>query len=162
RYKMIKTFNYKFYILLLIACVFAGACQNKAGEKFNEWKIAGGNTTGNNYSSLTQIDTDNVQQLQVAWEFHTVDADTAAHSQIQCNRVIVNDVIYFTSPMLKVFAVDAATGKEKWMFSPYDTIAEERNGHFNLNNNRGVTYWTDGKNDERIFYTAGPYLHSID
>ena len=74
---------------------------------------------------------------------------------------MVNNVLYGTSPQLKVFALDAATGAQKWVFSPYDTIAEERNGHFNLNNNRGVTYWTDGKGDERIFYSAGPYLHAI-
>ena len=45
--------------------------------------------------------------------------------------------------------------KQKWMYSPYDTITENKNGHFNLNNNRGVTYWSDGKNDKRIFYAAG-------
>ena len=49
-----------------------------------------GNFTGNKYSTLTQIDTSNVQQLQIAWTYHTGDADTAAHSQIQCNPIIVN------------------------------------------------------------------------
>lgn len=128
---------------------------------YNGWEKAHGNADGNKYSSLTQIDTSNVKQLTVAWEFHTGDADTAAHSQIQCNPIIINGTMYITSPQLKVFAINAATGKQKWMFSPYDTIAEEKNGHFNLNNNRGVTYWSDGKDDQRIFYTAGPYLHSI-
>src|SRR5262249_19527898 len=132
------------------------ACNTSETSKFNTWQIAGGNSTSNKYSSLTQIDTSNVQQLRVAWEFHTGDVDTAAHSQIQCNPIIVNGIMYGTSPMLKVFAIDAATGKEKWIFSPYDTITEDKNGHFSLNNNRGVTYWSDGKNDQRIFYTAGP------
>ncbi len=142
--------------------IFLLACNTSETANFNNWEMANGNSTANKYSSLTQIDTTNVQQLQVAWEYHTSDADTAAHSQIQCNPIIVNGVVYGTSPQLKLFAVDAATGKQKWAFSPYDTITEEKKGHFNLNNNRGVTYWSDGKNDQRIFYTAGPYLHAID
>src|SRR6266536_1307730 len=127
--------------------IFLLACNTSETANFNNWEMANGNSTANKYSSLTQIDTTNVQQLQVAWEYHTSDADTAAHSQIQCNPIIVNGVVYGTSPQLKLFAVDAATGKQKWAFSSYDTITEEKKGHFNLNNNRGVTYWSDGKVD---------------
>jgi quinoprotein glucose dehydrogenase len=144
------------------AAVFLTACGNNSDTSYDGWEKATGNSNANKYSSLTQVDTNNVQQLQVAWEFHTNDADTAAHSQIQCNPIIVDGIMFFTSPMLKVFAVDAATGKQKWVFSPYDSISENKNAHFILNNNRGVTYWTDGKDDKRIFYTAGPYLHCLD
>jgi len=153
----------KLYRFAFISCLLAAACQSPDDRKeYRSWTMAHGNGESNKYSSLTQIDTGNVTQLEVAWEFHTGDADTAAHSQIQCNPIIVNGVMYATSPMLKVFAVDAATGQQKWMFSPFDSITTDKKGHFNLNNNRGVAYWTDGKTDERIFYTAGPYLHCID
>src|SRR5690349_21055851 len=82
------------------------ACNNKEENiSYNGWEKAHGNSNGNKYSSLNEIDTTNVTQLKVAWEFHTGDADTAAHSQIQCNPVIVDGVMYFTSPMLKLFAV---------------------------------------------------------
>lgn len=140
---------------------FLAACNTNEPKKFDGWSKANGNSDANKYSSLVQIDTGNVQRLQVAWEFHTNDADTGAHSQIQCSPIIVDGIMYGTSPQLKVFAIDAATGKPKWIFSPYDTITEEKRGHFNLNNNRGVTYWSDGKDDKRIFYTAGPYMHCI-
>ncbi len=143
-----------FFIILFFSC----KNNNSSATDYSGWQKATGNSDGNKYSSLTQIDTNNVAQLQVAWEFHTGDMDTAAHSQIQCNPIIIDSTMYFTSPMLKVFAVDAATGKQKWMYSPYDSITENKAGHFNLNNNRGVTYWTDGKDDKRIFYAAGPYL----
>src|SRR5690348_17178690 len=153
----------KAWHVLLGCALIALSCRNETtNTAYTSWRKSKGSEENNSYSALTQIDTTNVGQLQVAWEFHTGDADTAAHSQIQCNPIIVNGVMYATSPMLKVFAIDAATGKQKWMFSPYDTIAENKAMHFGLNNNRGVTYWTDGKNDERIFYVAGPYLHCLD
>jgi quinoprotein glucose dehydrogenase len=145
--------------LLLWYALLVFACNTK--KNYRSWLKSKGSEENISYSSLTQIDTNNVTQLQVAWEYHTGDADTSAHSQIQCNPIIVNGVLYGTSPMLKVFALDAATGKPKWIYSPYDTVTEDKKGHFNLNNNRGVTYWTDGKDDERIFYAAGPYLHAV-
>lgn len=149
---------FSFFIVL-------ASCSTKEPEpaknKYGTWTQAHGNSESNKYSSLAQIDTNNVTQLKMAWEFHTRDADTAAHSQIQCNPIIVNGIVYATSPMLKVFAIDAATGQQKWVYSPYDSVTEEKNGHFNLNNNRGVTYWTDGKDDERIFYSAGSFINCI-
>ena len=155
---MHKRFAYFLSLLFLIQ-----SCNAPRSEPdvYTGWAQAHGNADGNKYSSLTQIDTSNVTQLEVAWEFHTGDADTAAHSQIQCNPIIVNGILYATSPLLKVFALDASTGKQQWVYSPFDAIAGEKPVNFNLNNNRGVTYWTDGKDDERIFYTAGSSLHCI-
>lgn len=148
-------------LFLLVPCWMA--CHRSGDQtSFDRWEAAGGNTFANKYSSLNQIDTSNVQQLQVAWTYHTGDMDTAAHSQIQCNPIIVNGILYGTSPQLKLFALDAGTGVQKWSFSPYDSIRGDKAGHFEINNNRGVTYWTDGKEDERIFYTAGAYLHAVD
>ena len=92
------------------------------------------------------------------------DVDTAAKSQIQCNSIIVNGVLYGTSPALTLFAIDAATGQQKWQYKPVGSkiIEGSKAGHFNLNNNRGVTYWTDGNSDERIFYVTGQDLQAVD
>src|SRR5688572_26838456 len=119
--KIASTFVAVFYFLI--------ACNNKS-TIFDGWTKAHGNSHGNKYSSLTQIDTSNVQQLEVVWEYHTGDADTSADSQIQCNPIIIDGVMYGTSPMLKLFAIDAATGRQKWIFSPYDTITEDKVSHF--------------------------------
>ncbi|MDB5112646.1 MAG: Quinoprotein glucose dehydrogenase, partial [Mucilaginibacter sp.] len=129
---------------------------------FGSWSMAGGNATGNKYSALTQIDTSNVKNLQVAWTYHTNDADTTASSQIQCNSIIVNGVLFGTSPQLNLFAIDAATGQQKWIYKPVIKIEGPKQSYFNLNNNRGVTYWTDGKDDGRIIYATGQYLQAVD
>jgi quinoprotein glucose dehydrogenase len=136
------------------------ACTTKP-DPYRSWKTVNGNPSGNKYSSLNQIDTSNVKQLAVAWTYHTGDADTAAHSQIQCNPIIVNGILYGTSPQQKLFALDAATGKEIWKYKPFDSVPGGKGMYFGLNSNRGVAYWTDGVDDERLFYTAGPFLRAV-
>ena len=150
--------DFKSVIFFLLCCVICSC--NRNADKFNSWQTYGGTKENIHYSSLTQIDTSNVQNLQVAWEYHTQDADTANHSQIQCNPIIIDSTLYGTSPQAKLFAIDAATGKQKWVFNPVDSIGN-KGMFFILNNIRGITYWSD-KNAQRIFYTAGSNLYSID
>ena len=150
-----QLFPFIFILLFLFSC--AGNEKN-----YSTWENYGGNKENNHYSSLSQIDTNNVSQLQPAWIFNTGDADTAKHSQIQCNPIIIDSVMYFTSPTLKLFAVHAATGEKIWEFNPDSIFRNNESLHFILNNNRGVTYWSDGQNDKRILYVASSYLHCLD
>lgn len=124
------------------------------------WPAYGGGKDNIHYSSLTYIDTSNVSQLQPAWSYHTGDADTVHHSQIQCNPIVVNGILYGTTPTLKLFAIDAATGQHRWTFDPADSTQQNSVLRFILNNNRGVTYWVHD-NDQRIFYTVGSYLLAV-
>ncbi|MEP7251618.1 MAG: PQQ-binding-like beta-propeller repeat protein [Ginsengibacter sp.] len=143
-------------LAFLVLCI---GCQSKDG--YTTWSNYKGSPGSIQYSSLTQIDTSNVKDLQIAWEYHSGGADTIHQSQIQCNPIIVNGVLYGTNPELKLFAIDASTGKEKWMFNPFDSLDSNKRTFFNMNNCRGVSYWSDGKDDKRIYYSAGSYLHSI-
>jgi len=140
--------------------VFFLSCRGH-NQDFTGWPVYNGSSLGIKYSSLSQIDTGNVQQLREAWEYHTGNADTVNHSQIQCNPIVVDGILYGTSPSLKLFALDAATGREKWVFNPIETNRNKSLSDFILNNNRGVTYW-EGDNDKRIFYTAGSAIYAID
>ncbi|MBY0436354.1 MAG: PQQ-binding-like beta-propeller repeat protein, partial [Cyclobacteriaceae bacterium] len=133
----------------------------KPDTHYTQWNVTGGSKENIRYSTLRQIDTTNVSQLAVAWIYYTGDADTVNNSQIQCNPIIVDGILYGTSPQLKLIALEAATGKEKWVFDPRaDTVNESATMRFILNNNRGVTHWEDGE-DKRIFYAAGSYLFAI-
>lgn len=143
----------------ILALLLAG-CDRPAS--YESWEVYAGSKQNIRYSSLTQLDTSNISKLQVAWTYHTGDADTANYSQIQCNPIVVDGIMYGTTPRLKLFAVDAATGKQKWVFDPYDPSKKMDASHFGMNNVRGVTYWTDGKQTKRIFYSAGSNLFSID
>lgn len=140
--------------------LFLSCHNNKA--PFTDWSNYGGSKQNTHYSALTQIDTNNVRNLQVAWQYHTGDGDNM--TQMQVNPVIVDGVMYGVSPKLKLFAVDAATGKQKWVFDPADSAnnAAKGLGYFLMNVCRGVTYYTDGKDDKRIFYAASSSLYCID
>jgi len=149
---------------LFIICItmLAASCTSTIEKNYNSWGAYGGNKENNHYSSLTQIDTGNVTQLQVAWTYHTGDSDSM--TQIQVNPIVIDNALYGVSPKLKLFAVDAATGKAKWVFNPAGDSSKDVKGfgYFMMNVCRGVTYYTDGKNDKRIFYGAGPNLFCID
>ena len=143
---------------LLLSFLFLIVSCNQTEKEYTTWNNYGGSKENIHYSSLTEIDTNNVSQLQPAWIFNTGDADTVKNSQIQCNPIIVDSIMYLTSPTLKLFALHA--GQEKKYGS--STLIQLMSLNFVLNNSRGVTYWTDGKNDKRIFYVASSYLHCID
>lgn len=142
--------------LILLICLFFYSCKSEVDSKYTDWSSYLGDDSRSHYSSLNQIDTSNVQQLKVAWTYQTGDA-SSTRSQMQCNPIIVDGVLYGTSPRLKLLALDAITGKVKWIFDPFsDTSKTPRMGV-----NRGVMYWSDG-NEKRIFYTASSLLYAID
>ena len=147
-----------------IACLLLVfiSCKQEEEERYNTWTVTGGTKEGIRYSTLRQIDTSNVHRLQIAWTYHTGDADTVNKSQIQCNPIIIDTVMYVTSPQLKLLALHAATGKLLWSYNPRDTSTANTQMTFILNNNRGVTYWSDNKNDRRLFFTAGSHIHAVD
>ena len=146
--------------ILMLLLIFSSCMPHQPGV-YDGWSVYGGNKENNHYSALTQIDTNNVTQLQVAWIYHTGDADTM--TQMQVNPVIVDNVLYGVSPKLKLFAVDAATGKEQWVFNPADSVHDVKGrGYFSMNVCRGVAYYSGGAKDKRLFYAAGPKLFCID
>ena len=150
------------YTFLLCIGFAIFACQSTsttpspppAGE---DWAHYLGDAATTQYSSLHQLDTGNVTALQVAWTYASGDLDTLNRSQIQCNPLVVDGVLYGTNPQLKAFALDAATGEELWTFDP-TVFSDEL---FGMGTNRGLNYWTDGR-EARIYYPAGPYLYALD
>src|SRR5437764_846438 len=92
----------------------SGALLCIAGENFRGWEVTGGTPLGTRYSTLRQIDRTNVDKLQVAWTFDT--HDEFAGSEMECNPIVVDGVLYATTPRVRVIALDAATGRLRWSF----------------------------------------------
>ena len=115
-----------------------------------EWPYFGGDAGGTRYSALEQINRRNVDDLRVAWEFDTEEFSDGtkypSRSAFEATPIMIDGVLYVTSPFAHLFALNADTGEKVWDFDP----KLDRTMRLNLFVNRGVTYWTrDGK--KRIF-----------
>jgi len=100
---------------------------------YTTWSMFGGGPENIHYSSLSQINRENVKQLEVAWEFET--GDSSKGSEMQCNPIIVDGVMYVTSSTMRLFALNAATGEQIWSYDPF-----QDSGPRPRIRNRGVTY----------------------
>jgi quinoprotein glucose dehydrogenase len=137
--------------IILIALAFAFVVGK---DDFREWRIFGGDPDNTHYSTLSQIDRRNVQRLEIAWVHDTGDA--FPNSEMQCNPIIIDGVLFATTPKLRAIALDAATGKEIWSFN-----ADPARKNFGKMRNRGVTYWAEGE-DKRIFFVYRHFLYALD
>ena len=154
---MSKALSHLVALLRFAVIVLVVAACTPQPETYQTWSAFGGDPTNSQYSSLDQINKSNAEQLQVAWTYNTGDHNTEGSSQIQTNPLVVGSVLYGVSPQLKLFAVDAATGTEQWVFDPY--AQEGTKSVFGVS--RGLAYWEDGE-DQRILLGAGAYVYAVD
>lgn len=89
----------------------------------NDWPAWGRNTAGNRYAQFDQINKSNVKDLKVAWTYRTGELAIDG-GEYQVTPLKVDDTLYLCTPLNKVIAVDAVSGKEKWRFDPKVQITE--------------------------------------
>lgn len=123
-----------------------------------DWRAHGADAAHTQHSPADLITPANVSRLRVAWTYKTGDGRADNRSQIQCNPIVVDGVLYASSAQLKIFALDAATGTQKWVFDPFAATSGDPQNAVGVS--RGVTYWAEGA-DRRIFMGAGPYLYAL-
>jgi glucose dehydrogenase len=100
----------------LITAVALAADSSQPGAAPADWPSYGGGLDDTRYSTLTQINRENVANLRVAWSFDTGDAFPG--SEFQCNPLIIGGVLYAVTPKANVVALDAASGHLLWRFEP--------------------------------------------
>ncbi len=143
------------YRYILAGAVFA-LCLEAASPEFaarENWPIVNG-PGGQHYSALTQINRKNVARLERVWQFDS--GDQFAGSEMECAPIVVDGVVYATTPRLRVVALDAASGKLLWDFDAHrgERITSRQR-------NRGLTYWGDGT-DRRIFAGIDSYVYALE
>ncbi|GAB3337983.1 hypothetical protein GCM10027299_49660 [Larkinella ripae] len=137
----------------LIFLTITAALAFRITEPPTDWPEYNGNGARNHYSALDQINKTNVGRLKVAWTYASGGADTLQNrTQMQCNPIVIDGVLYGVAANTQAFAIDATTGKERWK-----TTLTDNKGTLS----RGVTYWSDGA-DKRIFFGAGRWLYALD
>jgi quinoprotein glucose dehydrogenase len=135
----------------ILACLVLGLTALLSAA---DWPHFGGGPDRARYSPLAQITRENVAKLEVAWTYDTKDAFTG--SEMQCQPVVAHGVLYATSPKLRVFALDAATGAEQWSFNPNADLKTPARTRI-----RGLMYWERG-DERRIYFAARHWLHALD
>jgi quinoprotein glucose dehydrogenase len=139
-------------ICTVLAFALLASCGKEDEYDHSGWSEYLGGPDRNHYSSLEQITPENVKNLEIAWEYHTLDT-----GQIQCNPIMVNGKLYGVTASNGLFAINAETGEELWKF-----WGGKEKSFFNTN--RGITYWEDKKSKERprILYCFGEWLYAVD
>ncbi len=140
--------------IVFLSLICYGQRRPVPDSQYRDWAAYHGGPENLHYSTLGQITPANVSKLRVAWTLDTGDAFEG--SEIQCNPLVLNGVIYASSPKLRVMAIDGATGKEIWSFDPYAGSTVR-----NKQRNRGLMHWTDGK-QSRLYVAAQHKLYSLD
>jgi quinoprotein glucose dehydrogenase len=111
-----------------------------------DWPAYGGDAGKTRHSTLTQINRDSVARLEVAWTY-----DTHEKGDTQTQPIVVGRVLYGYTPTHKAFALDAATGKQLWLFD---------SGITGSGANRGLMYWAAGA-DRRVFAAVDNFVYAL-
>lgn len=141
--------------LALAACATTGDTTTAASSPratgmapdYATWDASGGGADSSQYSSLDQINTANVAQLQVAWQY-----ETGAGQSPQFNPIVAGGRMIVLNGQGKLVALDPATGRELWVSN-----LEGRVGA------RGVNYWQSADGSQgRLMVLNGGILRAVD
>ena len=131
--------------------LYLTACTQTSPEGAGaDWATYLGHPSSNQYSTLDQINRENVSQLELAWTYMTGDS-----ANYQTNNLIVDGWLYTATPNSRVVALDGATGKELWTFDPSKVHESLADG-----DQRGLMYWHDGESG-RILTMKGNRLFAL-
>src|SRR5262245_35055219 len=135
---------------------------NQPSTKNGDWPYYTADAKGTKYSPLDQINTSNFKDLEVAWRFKTDSLGTRPEFKLEGTPLVVKGILYGTGGTRRdVFALRADSGELLWVHPEFEG-ARAVNAPRQLSG-RGVSYWTDGKGEERILYvTPGYRLVALD
>ncbi|MFB3904530.1 MAG: pyrroloquinoline quinone-dependent dehydrogenase [Acidobacteriota bacterium] len=136
--------------LLITLCFLAARWNGSAAQ--TEWRHYGHDEGGSRFSPLTQINRGNVGRLVVAWSYRTGEVTLGNQDRaFECTPIVVDGVLYLSTPSSRVIALDADTGRERWIFDP-----QAGTGKRQFLQHRGVAYWqswqSEGGRQRRVLY----------
>lgn len=128
----------------------------------SQWMSYGSDNASTKYAPLSQIGADNFSRLRVAWTWRSAEADVLKANPAlrswawESTPLMVDGVLYISTSLSQVAALDAATGQVKWIYDPetWKNGTPSNNGFVH----RGVAYWADGDDRRIVFGTGDGYL----
>lgn len=131
------------FLVLLFPALLRAQPPAKQSITAGEWPAYGRDAGGSRYSPLQEINDKNVAQLRPAWTFHTGELKTydgtnaLSKAAFEATPLMIGHTLYFSTPSDRVFAIDAATGQQQWLFDPKVDLHHD----FSEITSRGVTAW---------------------
>jgi quinoprotein glucose dehydrogenase len=124
----------------LSLCLLALSASVAGAQHPAEWPAYGRDPQGTRYSPLTQIDRGNVARLEVAWTYRTGETEqTRQPAKLETTPLMVDGILYLSTPFGRAIALDPATGRERWRYE----AQVDRNGNWGDFASRGVSTWVD-------------------
>jgi quinoprotein glucose dehydrogenase len=143
--------------VIIAACLLLNLNLVAAKDHANrdaEWPAYGRDPGGSRYSPLSQINRDNVKNLKVAWTYRTGAADVKGRSvgnaAFEATPILVDGVLYLSTPFNQVIALDPEKGTERWGYDPKVDLTK---GYSEVTC-RGVSSWADRRTGKRRIYVA--------
>jgi quinoprotein glucose dehydrogenase len=133
-------------VACFLAITVASATAQKAAEgpaPDKGWPNYGNDAGGGRYTPIRQINEGNVGQLKVAWTYRTGELKTyegtsaIEKAAFEATPIMLGHILYFPTPSSRVIALDAVTGKEKWVYDP----AIDLHRDYSEISARGVSAW---------------------
>jgi len=140
----------------------AGQASPMPSTQNGEWPMYTADLRGSKYSPLDQVNAANFSKMEVAWRFKTDNLGPRPETKLEGTPLMVKGMIYATAGTRRaVVGLDARTGEQKWMYAKDEGERATRWAPRQLSG-RGLSYWTDGKGDDRVVYvTTGYQLVSL-
>ena len=146
---------------VVLASLFVLAATKPVFGQAGEWPTYGADLASTRYLGLDQIDASNFSELEVAWRFRTDNLGPRSEFLLQSTPLMVNGMLYSTGGMRRaVFALDAATGELKWVYSVDE--GERAQASPRRLSGRGLAYWTDGTEERIVYVTTGYQMIALD
>jgi quinoprotein glucose dehydrogenase len=151
----------KLSVIALMVGVATVSMRGQWTPKLGEWPTYGADLASTRYSPLDQINASNFSKLQLAFRFKTENLGPRPEFQFQSTPLMVNGRLFTTAGTRRAaVALDAATGEMLWMHS----LDEGKRGASapRLLSGRGLSYWSDGKDERIIYVTPGYQMVALD
>ena len=143
------------------------------GSSDGEWPSYAADAGSTKYTSLSQINSDNFSELEIAWRWASIDADLdletvlgqdggdLSFGRLQATPLMIDGVLYMITALNQAVALNAEGGDLIWVFNPEAYLSGNSISPLGYHH-RGLAYWSDDSEARILFATNDGYLFSID
>jgi len=141
------------------------------GSNDGEWSSYAADAGSTKYTSLSQINGENFDSLEIAWRWQSIDGDLdfeallgpdseVGFGRLQATPLMIDGILYMLTALNQVAALDAASGEVLWTYDPQVYMSGASNSPLGFHH-RGVAWWSDGDESRVLITTNDGYIISL-